>query len=216
MGLYRIADARKAKGWSQQQLAEQLGTTQQQVARWETGQRDPKTSIIVRISAALGVTVSYLLGLDSERGFVPADSSPGSSVDVPVLSRVAAGAPVEPDERDASFPVPAGLARRYPRAFLLAVGDGSMSRVLPDGCLVLIDPDQREPVVDGRVYAVCVNGYDATVKRVRRLAHGWELAPDSLDPTYRPRVYDYNEPGTETVTVVGRAVWYAVPADWEI
>lgn len=39
-------------------------------------------------------------------------------------------------------------------------------------------------------------------------------APDSTDPTYRPTVYDYGEPGTETVTIIGRVVWYTLPFDW--
>ena len=30
---YKIAEARKAKGWNQQKLAEMMGTTQQQIAR---------------------------------------------------------------------------------------------------------------------------------------------------------------------------------------
>lgn len=63
---YRIADARRAKGLSQQQLAERIGTTQQQLARYESGQRDPKTGVILKISAALGISVSWLLGADED------------------------------------------------------------------------------------------------------------------------------------------------------
>ena len=63
-------------------------------------------------------------------------------------------------------------------------------------------------------YAVCVNGFDATVKRVRTLSNGFELVPDSTDPTYKPTVYDYGEPDTETVTVIGRVVWYTLPFEW--
>lgn len=63
--MYRIAEARVARGWSQQQLAEASGLTQQSIARYESGQRDPQTSAIKALSSALNVTVSYLLGLDS-------------------------------------------------------------------------------------------------------------------------------------------------------
>ena len=63
---------------------------------------------------------------------------------------------------------------------------------------------------------MCVNGYDATIKRVRRLQNGFELAPDSLDPTYKPTVYDFGEPGTDTVTIIGRVVYYVLPFDWEV
>ncbi len=34
-----------------------------------------------------------------------------------------------------------------------------------------------------KAYAVCVNGFDATIKRVKPLSNGYELIPDSIDPT---------------------------------
>ena len=64
MNNYKIAEARTAKGWSQSEFARRLGTTQQQVARYESGENDVKSSIIVKMSNVLGVTISYLLGLE--------------------------------------------------------------------------------------------------------------------------------------------------------
>lgn len=73
----------------------------------------------------------------------------------------------------------------------------------------------REPY--GRsAYAVCVNGYKATIKRVRKLANGVELVPDSHDPTQRPIVFDYADDDAEEVTVIGRVVWATMPFDYEI
>ena len=63
--MLRIAEARQIHNWSQEQLAEAIGTTQQTIQRWETGAVDPKISKVEAISAALGVTMSYLLGVDS-------------------------------------------------------------------------------------------------------------------------------------------------------
>lgn len=133
--------------------------------------------------------------------------------DCPLYGSIAAGTPIEMVEVEDTFPVPAEMHRRYPDAFLLCVEGESMNRVLPNGCMALVDPcDTVE--YDGEPYAVCVNGYDATIKRVRALANGFELDPDSTDPTYKPVVYDYGEEGTETITVIGRVVWYCVPFDW--
>lgn len=53
------------------------------------------------------------------------------------------------------------------------------------------------------------------LKRVVKLSNGFELTPDSADPTFRPTVYDYNEPGTDPVTIIGRVVFYVLPFDWE-
>ena len=62
--MLRIAEARRLRGWSQERLANAIGTTQQTLQRWESGVTDPQVSKVQQISAALGVTVSYLLGMD--------------------------------------------------------------------------------------------------------------------------------------------------------
>lgn len=138
-----------------------------------------------------------------------------SSQEVPVFGRIAAGVPIEMEEGDFGFACPTYLIKRYPKAFYLEVEGESMSRILPNGCYVLVDPDQREPIISGHVYAVCVNGYDATVKRVRKLANGVELIPDSLDPTYHAMIYDTTIADTETITIIGKVVWHTFPYDWE-
>lgn len=63
---YKIKQARNARGWSQGELARRSGTTQQAIQRYESGKREPKVSAVVSMAAALGVTISYLLGLDDD------------------------------------------------------------------------------------------------------------------------------------------------------
>jgi repressor LexA len=133
--------------------------------------------------------------------------------DCPLYGSIAAGTPIEMVKVEDTFPIPSEMHRRYPDAFLLRVKGESMNRILPNGCMALVDPCETIEY-DGDPYAVCVNGFDATVKRVRALANGFELVPDSTDPTYKPTVYDYGVEGTETVTVIGRVVWYCIPFDW--
>lgn len=52
------------------------------------------------------------------------------------------------------------------------------------------------------------------MKRIRRLEDGVELIPDSSDPTYSPTTYNFNEPQTDPVTVIGEVVYYVLPYDW--
>ena len=56
-----IAELRKEKKLTQEQLAEKLGVTQKSVSRWETGRNMPDLSILQVLSAELGITVSELL-----------------------------------------------------------------------------------------------------------------------------------------------------------
>ena len=204
---YKIAEARIAKGWTQSDLAKKIGTTQQQIARYESSENDVKASALVNISNALGVTISYLLGM--ENASIPNNHT----IDVPLYGRIAAGAPIEMMEIEDMQPVPVPVHQRHPNAFLLRVEGESMNLILPNGCLALVDPCS-EVDRDGHPYAVCVNGYDATIKRVRKLNNGFVLEPDSMDPTYEPQVFNYNEPDTQTITVIGRVVYYVLPFDW--
>lgn len=207
MSGYKIAEARIAKGWSQQDLAEKMDTTQQTIQRYESGSRDIKSSVLIKLSAVLGVTISYLLGMENT-------SIPNNDmVEVPLYGAIAAGTPIEMIPVENSQPVPSEVRRRYPSAFLLKVEGDSMNRILPNGCYALVDPCEAVEH-NGAPYAVCVNGYDATIKRVNKLNNGFELVPDSNDPTYSKQVFNYNEPGTQTITVIGEVVYFVLPFDW--
>ena len=209
MNSYKIAEARVAKGWSQQQLADAIGATQQTIQRYESGARDIKSSVIIKLSEALGVTISYLLGLETST----TSHADAEMTEVPLYGAIAAGTPIEMLTVDGSYPIPTHVRKKYPDAFLLKVEGESMNRVLPNGCYALVDPAQKADC-NGAPYAVCVNGYDATIKRVRQLNNGFELVPDSNDPTYLKKTYNYNEPDTEEITVIGRVVYYVLPYDW--
>lgn len=134
-------------------------------------------------------------------------------IDVPLYGAIAAGTPIEMQEVENTFPIPTKVHERHPKAFLLKVEGDSMNRILPNGCYAVVDPC-KEVEKNGDPYAVCVNGYDATIKRVELLNNGFRLVPDSTDPTYPAQTFNYNDPGTETITVIGRVVYYVLPFDW--
>lgn len=208
---YRISEARMAKGWSQQRLAEELGTTQQTIQRYESGSRDVKSGTIIKLSKALGVTVAYLLGMTDN------SNAPDTSlqfVDVPLYGSIAAGTPIEMIPVDDMHPIPIKVRDKHPDSFLLKVEGESMNKVLPNGCYALIEPC-NEITRDNDPYAICVNGFNATIKRVKKLANGFQLVPDSTDPTYPVQTFNYNDPDTEEITVIGKVVWYCIPFDWE-
>ena len=56
-----IKDCRKAKGLTQEQLAEQLNTSYKTVSKWECGNGFPDVSIMTMLCAALSITVNDLL-----------------------------------------------------------------------------------------------------------------------------------------------------------
>lgn len=64
----RIAAARKAKGMSQRRLGELVGVSQQAISKYESPNGDIDGDTLISLAAALGVTISYLLGLTDEPG----------------------------------------------------------------------------------------------------------------------------------------------------
>lgn len=199
-----IKRLRMNRDWTQEQLAEKVGVTRSTVTQWETGWSKPRMGAVEKLAAVFGVSTSDMVNDQSE---------PSAFVEVPLYGSIAAGTPIEMQRVESSHHVPTKVREKYPDAFLLKVDGESMNRVLPNGCYALVDPRQTADC-NGAPYAVCVNGYDATIKRVRQLNNGFELVPDSNDPTYLKKTYNYNEPDTEEITVIGRVVYYVLPYDW--
>lgn len=57
-----IKNFRKAKGWSQEELAIKLHVVRQTVSKWEKGLSVPDSEMLIRIAEELDTTVSVLLG----------------------------------------------------------------------------------------------------------------------------------------------------------
>ncbi|HAM15746.1 MAG TPA: hypothetical protein DCP91_07795 [Eggerthellaceae bacterium] len=136
------------------------------------------------------------------------------SVKVPMFGSIAAGLPAEPDVADNMLPIPIELHDKYPDAFLLRVQGESMNNILPNGCFALVDPCVTVDY-SNQPYALSIGMGNAMVKRVRVLDNGFELKPDSSDPTFRSTILDFADPTLEPVTIIGRVVWYCLPAQWD-
>ena len=59
-----LAHYRKKKGYSQEQLAVELGVSRQSVSKWETGITQPELANIERLCEVLEITPNELMGYD--------------------------------------------------------------------------------------------------------------------------------------------------------
>ena len=57
----RIRTAREEQGWTQDQLAVEVGVSRSAVAQWETGRAGQVTTNLTRVAAVLGVGVEHLM-----------------------------------------------------------------------------------------------------------------------------------------------------------
>lgn len=64
---FRIRELREDKDLSQTELAKQLGMSQTGYSKYETGENDVPTAILIKLAEIHNVSVDYLLGLTSVR-----------------------------------------------------------------------------------------------------------------------------------------------------
>lgn len=62
----RIAELRKEKGLTLQQVADAIGVGNNTISRYENGKREPKLETWIKLAVFFGVSVSYLQGLDED------------------------------------------------------------------------------------------------------------------------------------------------------
>lgn len=102
-----------------------------------------------------------------------------STVDVPIVGRVAAGVPITAEENmDGTFPVPSEYASG--NCFMLRVKGDSMINVgIMDGDLILVE--QRRTANNGDIVVAMVDGFEseATVKTFYRESDHIRLQPEN-------------------------------------
>lgn len=63
-----IAKYRKQKGYTQEQLGEKLGVTNQTVSKWESAVSSPDVMILPEIADTLDITLEQLYGIEKNQG----------------------------------------------------------------------------------------------------------------------------------------------------
>lgn len=63
----RLAELRKAAGYTQTQLADEIGATRRMIAYYESESQHPPANILVDLSKALNITTDELLGITPKR-----------------------------------------------------------------------------------------------------------------------------------------------------
>lgn len=78
----RIAQLRKQKGITQEELAQALGTTRQAISKWESGKSSPDIDYAIMIGEYFNISMDYLL-LGEERPTQKANGDLTHSVNPP-------------------------------------------------------------------------------------------------------------------------------------
>ena len=117
--------------------------------------------------------------------------------DIPVLGRIAAGAPILAAENvEEVLTLPTELVGNGPVFLLEVKGDSMTGAGIFEGDLVAIH--SQKDANDGEIVAALIDGEEATIKRLRRRAG--KVILESENAAYQPMVF------TEGVELIGKVV----------
>ena len=66
----RIREVRQAAGMTQTEFATAVGTTKNQLSKYELGTQDTPTKIIIAVCSRFGVDANWLLGIEEEKQII--------------------------------------------------------------------------------------------------------------------------------------------------
>lgn len=203
----RLQELRKARGYSQQDVASLIGVGRTTYLKYENGDNRP-TRKLNELARLFNVSTDYLLGLTD----TPTESltqplsqslSKEHGVRIPVLGRVVAGIPIEAIEEVIDWEeIPQKLAASG-KFFALRVCGHSMEPRILEGDVVIVR--QQEDVDSGDIAIVMVNGDEATVKRVKKQEDGITLIATNTS-VYEPHFYSNQEIRDLPVRILGKVV----------
>ena len=120
---------------------------------------------------------------------------------IPVVSKISAGLPIYSEENLIDYIYFAtNKLNSDKEEFGLKVSGDSMDKIFQDGDIVVVEKDSI--VENGQLGVVMINGYNATVKRIRYNGDQIILIPESNNSNHYPQVYGKDD----EVKVIGRVV----------
>lgn len=193
-----IKSRRKELNLTLEQVGDLVGVGKSTVRKWETGDiENMKRDKIVKLAKALRVSPSYIMGIEEEQHQL--ETLPVKKI--PVVSQISAGLPIYSEENliDYTYIATKNLSVDK-ELFGLKVSGDSMDKEFKDGEVVIVEKDSV--VENGQIGVVMINGYNATVKRVRYNDDHLILLPESNNNEHLPQIYN----DADDVKIIGRVV----------
>ncbi len=193
-----IKSRRKELNLTLEQVGDLVGVGKSTVRKWETGDiENMKRDKIVKLAKALRVSPSYIMGIEDEQPQL--ETLPVKKI--PVVSKISAGLPIYNEENLIDYIYFAtNKLNSDKEEFGLKVSGDSMDKIFQDGDIVVVEKDSI--VENGQLGVVMINGYNATVKRIRYNGDQVILIPESNNTNHYPQVYGKDD----EVKIIGRVV----------
>lgn len=193
----KIKELRKKRGWTLQQLSARTHIAPNTLNQYELGKREPSFDILISLAKVFGVTTDYLMGIEN-------NALKPKGVKIPVLGSIPAGIPIEAIEDIVDYEEITENMAKSGTHFGLRVQGDSMQPTINAGDIVIIR--QQEDAESGKICVVMVNGYDATLKAIKKEPNGLWVLPHNPNSDFKPTFYTNKEVEELPVRILGVAV----------
>ncbi|MBT2852353.1 MULTISPECIES: LexA family protein [Staphylococcus] len=181
-------------------LAKKLGRkSASSISEWEKGKYTPKMKTLTELARLFNVSINDLMEKDLANEKPQLNTLPVTAI--PVVAKISAGLPIYTEENIIEYTyIPSQMTKGGKELFGLKVSGDSMDKEFREGDVVVVEKDSV--VENGQIGVVNVNGYNATVKRIRYNEDKIILLPESNNSDHLPQVYTNDD----EIKVVGKVV----------
>lgn len=198
----KLKELRLKKNITQEELAEELNMTQQQIARYENGQRHFKQDLLFKLANYFNVSINDF--------FPPTTFDNGITVDItdniriPVFGIIKAGIPIESQSDIIDYiEIPKTWLNGGKQFYGLKISGDSMSPKYQEDDIVIFEKNDDKELYNGKDVAVMINGSESTFKKIIVNDQGIILQP--YNTTYNIMVYNKEQIEKLPIRVVGIA-----------
>lgn len=186
-----LKKARKAKGLTQQQVADYMKVSQNTYSYWETGRNKIDGDSLKKLAILFEESMDYLLGSIEKKG-----------VKIPVLGRVQAGIPIEAVQEIIDYEEIEPELAATGEFFCLQVKGDSMEPKFSNGDVVVVR--QQSDAESGNIVVAIINGNDATIKKLKKVENGLVLI--STNSQFDPMFFSNEEILKLPVEIIGKVI----------
>ncbi len=180
----RIKKYRLQRKMTQNDMAEKLNISMTTISRYESGERQPSSDILVRICSILNISVNQLF-YEETSNTRPSDNTRS----IPVIKYIDRNKPFTAKENIINYlSLPLDFLPSDD-CFLIKAEDDSMAPIINKDAYVLIHPQVR--IEEGAIGAIlCEDETKVALKKVRFINDS--ILIESLNDNYDPLIIDKN------------------------
>lgn len=203
----KLKKLRMMKNLTQEELAEELEITQQQIARYENGLRQFKQEFLFKLANYFNVSINdFFPPLNFDNAEIIDISY--DRVQIPVLGTIKAGTPIEAQEDILDYvDIPKEWTKGDKKFFALRISGDSMFPKYKENDIVVFEQTEDYSIANKKDCAVMVNGDDATFKNIAINEESIMLIPLNANNTdgYIAKTYFADEIVSLPVKIIGIA-----------